>query len=260
MTNAHTHLLAARRTALLAAMFSALALSALPAAAQGTSGSGGGSTAAGSGAAGGSSSSGSAMGSAGSGGSTGAGAGPGVARADRSVMTDLAQANNAEIETGRLALEKSQNDQVKKFAQQMIDDHTSAQKELQALAQSKGVNLPEGTDVQHKTMATAMRALSGNTFDSQYVKRVGVNDHQRTLQLLKKAQGSKDADIKAMATKMTPTVQHHLEMAQQMASSMASAGSSGGSGGGTSGRSGSTSGSSGASGGSGSSSSGGTSR
>ncbi|MDB5744680.1 MAG: hypothetical protein JWR68_2995 [Polaromonas sp.] len=141
-----------------------------------------------------------------------------VARADSKMMADLAHANLAEIETGKMALEKSQNEQVKKFAQQMIDDHTAAQKELQTLAQSKGVTLPDSTDMQHKTLATAMKAMTGDTFDSQYMKRVGVNDHQRTLQLLQKAQkNAKDPDLKAMATKMMPTVQHHLEMAQKSA-------------------------------------------
>jgi putative membrane protein len=141
-----------------------------------------------------------------------------LAREDSRMLADLAQGNMAEIETGRLALDKSQNDQVKKFAQQMIDDHGSALKELQTLAQSKGMSLPDGPDVKHKTVATALRVLSGDTFDRQYISRAGVNDHQDTLKLLQKIQKEgRDPDVKALASKMIPTVQHHLEMAQQMA-------------------------------------------
>lgn len=196
------------------AALSAAALAALPAAAQGSGagayGSGTGST-----------SSGSATGTPGA--MSGTATGARLARNDLSMMTDLAQANIAEIETGKLALEKSRNDQVKKFAQEMIDDHTAALQQLQTLAQAKGVTLTGETDLQHKTRATAMRALSGDTFDSQYLKRVGVNDHQRTLQLLEKAQrSSTDPDLKAMAGKMIPTVQDHLQMAQQMTQQMAS--------------------------------------
>ena len=191
---------------LLAAAVAALTLASLPAGAQGTGGS---------------------AGSYGSGGTpgtmSGTATGAKLARDEVNLLTDLAQANIAEIETGRLALEKSQNPQVRKFAQQMIDDHTSAQQQLQTLAQSKGVTLTTETDLQHKTVSTALRVLSGDIFDSQYLKRVGVNDHQRTIALLQKTQReTKDADIQAMAGKMLLTVQGHLEMAQQMSRQMES--------------------------------------
>jgi putative membrane protein len=260
------------RLAAAAAAVSALALAMPPAWAQasggtgtGTSGGSTGSTSSGPSGASGSASGGASSAKSGSG-SAGDKAGGSLAREDSRMMSDLAHANIAEIETGKMALEKSQNEQVKKFAQQMIDDHGSALKELQTLAQSKGMTLPDSTDIQHKTISTALKVLSGDTFDKQYVTRVGVNDHQRTLTLLQKAQkGAKDPDVKALATKMVPTVQHHLTMARQMASQMdknkgnASSGSSSGggrtsSGGGAGSRSsaagGSSSGSSSGSGGS----------
>lgn len=196
---------------LAAAAVSALALASLPASAQ-TGGTATGSGATASGAPGVTSS-----GSPRIAGATANGIGV-VSRDDSKMMTDLAHANFAEIETGRLALEKSQSDPVKKFAQQMIDDHTAAQKELQALAQAKGVKLPEGADMKHKTMAAALKVMTGAGFDSQYLKRAGVSDHQETIELLQKVQkGAKDPELKAMAGKMMPTVQHHFEMAQQSA-------------------------------------------
>lgn len=201
---------------LAAAAVCALALAAMPAGAQGTSGSStSGSSTSGAGTASG------AAGVTSSGapraaGTSASGTGAMVSRDDSKMMADLAQANIAEIETGKMALEKSQNDQVKKFAQHMIDDHTSALKELQTLATAKGVTLPDDTDLKHKTMATALKAMTGNSFDNQYMKRVGVGDHQATIELLQKAQkNAKDPELKAMATKMLPTVREHLKMAQQ---------------------------------------------
>ena len=189
----------------------ALALYAFPAGAQGVSGSSTSGTGTASGPAGVTSS-----GAPRAAGGSATGTGAMVSRDDSKMMSDLAHANIAEIETGKLALEKTQNAQVKKFAQQMIDDHTSALKELQTLAQAKGVTLPDGTDLKHKTMATALKVMSGNSFDSQYMKRAGVGDHQATIELLQKAQKSAaDPDLKAMATKMLPTVREHLKMAQE---------------------------------------------
>ena len=166
-----------------------------------------------------------------------------LAREDSRMLADLAHANIAEIETGKLALEKSQNDQVKKFAQQMIDDHGAALKEMQTLAQSKGMTMPDGTDMKHKAVATALRVLTGDTFDRQYVSRAGVNAHQDTLKLLQKAQKEgKDADVKALAAKMIPAVQRHLDMARQMASKMDKGSSNAGAAGGRSGTSGTSGG------------------
>jgi putative membrane protein len=196
---------------LAAAAVCALALAALPAGAQGTSGSSTGGTGTASGAAGVTSS-----GAPRAAGASASGTGSMVSRDDSKMMADLAHANIAEIETGKMALEKSQNAQVKKFAQHMIDDHTSALKELQTLAQAKGVTLPDGTDMKHKTMATALKVMTGNSFDSQYMKRAGVGDHEQTIELLQKAQkNAKDPELKAMAVKMLPVVQGHLKMAQQ---------------------------------------------
>lgn len=137
--------------------------------------------------------------------------------ADRRMMADLVHANYAEIETGKLALEKSQNPQVKAFAQRMVDDHQKMLSELQQVAKNKGVALPEGTDVQHKALSTALRLLSGDTFDNQYITRVGVNDHERTVELLKKTQAeAQDGDLKALAQKTLPQVQDHLAMARKL--------------------------------------------
>jgi putative membrane protein len=190
------------RMALAGVAVSALALAALPAAAQtsGTAGSAGTSSTA-----------------AGSGASTAADAGK-LARADKGMLDDLAQANIAEVETGKLALEKSQSAEVKKFAQHMVDDHSSALAEVQALARAKGVTLPDGPGAVAKTKATALKAMSGNLFDKEYAKRAGVDDHEATVKLLNKIQkDAKDADLKALAGKMLPKVEGHLEMAKAMA-------------------------------------------
>lgn len=145
--------------------------------------------------------------------------GSAVSSADRKMMVDIAQANMAEVAAGNIAMERSQSDDVKKFATQMVDDHGKALTDVQALATSKNVKLPDGPDAKHKTMAAGMKMLKGHTFDVQYAKRSGVDDHQATLALLKKTQAqASDADLKALAGKMQPVVEHHLMMAKELAS------------------------------------------
>jgi putative membrane protein len=145
-------------------------------------------------------------------------------RSDRKMLQDLAQGNMAEIDAGKMALEKSQNAEVKKFAQQMVDEHGSALADVQALARAKNVTLPDGAGAMAKTKAIALKALSGNLFDKEYAKRAGVGDHESTVKLLQKMQkDGKDSDLKALAGKMLPTVEQHLEMARALAASTSAA-------------------------------------
>lgn len=141
-----------------------------------------------------------------------------VADEDREWMEDLAHAHLAEIDTGRMALDKTQNPQVRQFAQHMVDEHSAGLAELQKLAQAKGVKLPTETDFQHKAIATALKVMTGDTFDRQYIRQVGVNDHRRTLEMLQRMQqDATDPEVKALAAKGVPMVQRHLGMARQMA-------------------------------------------
>ncbi len=140
-----------------------------------------------------------------------------IARADSRMIEDLAENNRAEIAAGKLALEKTQNAEVKKFAQHMVDDHTKALTEIQSLAQTKGVKLSDGPGVVNKTKEVALKTMSGDTFDKQYTKRAGVGDHEKTVRLLERIQkDAKDPELKAIAVKMLPTVQEHLQMARAM--------------------------------------------
>lgn len=140
-----------------------------------------------------------------------------LSREDRDMIEDLAEANLSAMDTGRLALSKSQNPRVREYAQKMVDDHSAAQQELQQMAQGKNVTLPQATDLAHRAVAGALRFLSGETFESQYINRVGVDAQQRTVELLLKAQGqARDPELKALAGRMLPVVQGHLDMARQM--------------------------------------------
>ena len=141
-----------------------------------------------------------------------------VASGDQTMMRDISYSNISEVAAGKLALEKSQSDDVKSFAQKMIDDHTKAQQELQTLADSKGVKLPTEPDAKHKAMAKTLSGLKGDAFDKRYLKEGGLNDHQKTHKLLEKVQAkAKDADLKAYAAKTIAAVDQHLTMAQETA-------------------------------------------
>lgn len=159
----------------------------------------------------------SAGGAAGAGTAAGGATKGSLSKADEKILAAMAQANIAEIEAGKLAQSKSQNDQVKSFAQQMIDDHTKALNDVQAVAQQKGVTLPTEPDARHKAMATKLQAMSGEAFDKAYIANAGVADHKKVYSMLiSDEKRAKDPDVKAAAAKMAPVVEQHLKSAKQL--------------------------------------------
>ena len=141
-----------------------------------------------------------------------------LSKADQKIVTEMAVANMAEVNAGKMALEKSQSTEVKAFAQKMVDDHTKALADVTTLAQSKGVTLPTDVDAPHKAMAAKLEKLSGAAFDKAYMANAGVSDHTKVDAKLKGFESkAKDADVKALAGKMLPTVEEHLKMAKDMA-------------------------------------------
>jgi putative membrane protein len=150
---------------------------------------------------------------------TGSGSGvpSSLSKSDQKIIKDMALANMAEVEAGRMAQGKSNNEQVRTFAQQMIDDHGKALDDIKQLAQAKGVALPSELDTVHKRMAERMVAQSGEAFDRAYLDRAGVYDHKKTHDMLRKAQSrAKDPELKALVARILPVVEQHMAAVQQL--------------------------------------------
>ena len=139
----------------------------------------------------------------------------GLADADRQFLEDAIQGSFAEIEGSQLALEKSENAEVRAFAEHMIEDHGKMAKEGATLATKKGLTPPDGPSAMQVTEITALKALTGGAFDAMYINRIGVASHEATVEMFEEAsQNAQDPAIKAMATKTLPKLREHLEMAR----------------------------------------------
>lgn len=136
-------------------------------------------------------------------------------KTDQKIVKEMARVNMAEIEAGKMALEKSQSADVRAYAQRMVDDHTRALANVTTLAQNKGVTLPNELDAKHKKMAARLSKLEGDAFDREYMQKAGVADHTQAHAMLKRnAERAKDPDVAALAAKMAPTVAEHLSAAK----------------------------------------------
>lgn len=104
---------------------------------------------------------------------------------DPQIVGIVTAADRIDIDAGRLALNKTKNDQVKQFAQQMIDDHTNLQKSVDELGKKLNVAPAESdTGKALNTQAAAemkkLRGLRGKDFDTEYINNEAAF-HQQVL-------------------------------------------------------------------------------
>jgi len=130
---------------------------------------------------------------------------------DEHFYKSLAEGGLAEVEAGQLAQKKSNDPAITKFAAMMVRDHSAANEQLKTLADSKNISLPKRPSVTEMAAKAKLEALSGDSFNKAYIKNQ-VSGHEATVKLLQKEIASgQDADAKAFAEKVLPTVQGHLK-------------------------------------------------
>jgi putative membrane protein len=134
--------------------------------------------------------------------------------ADEHFIKEAAIGGLAEVELGKLASEKAQSADVKRFGQKMVDDHGKANDELKTLAKDKNVTLPTEIDAKHKAVTDRLSKLSGDAFDRAYMQAM-LKDHREDVAAFRtESKSGKDGDVKAWAAKTLPTLEEHLKMAQ----------------------------------------------
>lgn len=147
--------------------------------------------------------------------------GAGISAADSSFMQHAAADGIAEVQMGKMALNKSSDAQVKKLAQRIVDDHTKANDQLKALAAGKHVDLPSAPSATAQKEAKHLNAMKGTAFDKAWAKDM-LADHRKAVKMFDTASSKAgDAQVKAFASATLPTLKTHLQMAGQLGMSAA---------------------------------------
>jgi putative membrane protein len=130
----------------------------------------------------------------------------------------VAMSDMFEIQSGQLAADKSENDDVQSFGKQMADDHTETSEDLKELIEDEEikVELPSKLDDEHQTKLDKLKGLSGTRFDKEYVQ-IQIDAHQKAVALFESyaAAGDND-DLKKWAGDTVPALKEHLKEAQDL--------------------------------------------
>ena len=134
---------------------------------------------------------------------------------DKTFVREAATGGMAEVELSKVA-QKSENGDVKRFADWMIEDHTKANEQLTSIATGLGVDMPKSLDSEHERVREKLQTLHGKAFDDQYIRDM-VEDHNKAVKLFQKEERSgHNTELKQFAQKTLPTLEEHHKMALEL--------------------------------------------
>ncbi|MCR6652085.1 MAG: DUF4142 domain-containing protein [Cellvibrionaceae bacterium] len=103
---------------------------------------------------------------------------------DPQVFVEKAYASGlTEIELANNALQKSTHEEVRHFAQMMIEGHTQINNDLRTLANAEGLNIPSEATLLKKAKARMLALKKGESFESSYAGHQ-VESHEQSYKAL----------------------------------------------------------------------------
>lgn len=146
-----------------------------------------------------------------------AGNATGLPQAELGFIRQASQMARAEVQAGRLALEKARRPALRDFAQTLVREHEQAGDELLRIARAKGVAVDADPGLLQRAQLATLRRLDYEDFDHRFVDVFGVDAHEGATELFRKeAAGGSDADLKRFAQRMLPMLERHLQTARRL--------------------------------------------
>lgn len=148
--------------------------------------------------------------------------GTAVAQQAKTTATDTdfirraSSASLTEVALGKLAADQASSNDVKKYAERMVSDHTKANESLGKLAGSKGVQIAVAPEPAQQQDIDRMKGLDGAKFDRAYSDAM-VRDHKLVTGLYElEAEKGEDVEIRDYARSQLPMLKEHEKLAQSL--------------------------------------------
>jgi putative membrane protein len=132
-------------------------------------------------------------------------------------VRQAAAANQFIIASSQLALQKAQNDQIKQFAQKMIDDHTKIGEQIkQTLQQANLQAPPPELAPEQQAFLSRLKNQNGPAFDRNYVMAERLA-HMKVARLLTTyLRSGNNPAVKQVVKETLPVIKEHLRIAEAL--------------------------------------------
>jgi putative membrane protein len=135
-----------------------------------------------------------------------------LSKADQQFVVNAASGGMFEVQSSQMALSRANDAATKKFAQQMVNDHTKVNNELATIVTRKGGSVPTQMVERHQKMLDTLSEANSDEFQKAYHRRQ-VMAHDEAINLFEgAAKAVDDADLKAFASKNLSALKMHKDM------------------------------------------------
>lgn len=125
----------------------------------------------------------------------------------------------AEIQIGRLAASKGENDEVKGYGQKMVETYTELGDRLRPIAAKMGVSTRANISASDRALLTKLQQEGGKQFDGTYIQAM-VKRHRKNLtEFRHEAQTAQDPAVKDFAMHGAQVIAEHASLVQKLAES-----------------------------------------
>jgi putative membrane protein len=139
-----------------------------------------------------------------------------VSEQDLTFAEEAAKSGLLEVQLGELATKQADSSDVQDFGRRMVEDHGKLNEQLKSIAEEKGITLPDNLDQDQQHTIDELSQLSGEEFDSTYMDQM-VKDHENDVVAFREqVESGKDPGLRAFAEETLPTLEEHLNLAQQI--------------------------------------------
>lgn len=136
---------------------------------------------------------------------------------DKSFMETASQGNVAEVEMAKLALKKSQNPDVRAFAERMIKDHQTLGEKMAPFMAQAGLKPSVSMNTMHQHIYNKLNGLSGAEFDKQYAEAMDKDHHEDLKDFRKEINDTQNAQLKPVVIEGEKVIEQHTQMADDLA-------------------------------------------
>jgi predicted outer membrane protein len=147
--------------------------------------------------------------------------------ADKLFILTAALQTQSELEMARQVAQKTQNDQVKKMAQQMEQTLRQQQQQLQQTAQAIGLELPQELAQAAVQEVSIVAALPADQIDQQYLSQVQADNAEDMSRYQSQAQIAQDPRVKQFAQQQVAGAQQRSQDANSVAQGIGMSGGAG---------------------------------
>lgn len=141
---------------------------------------------------------------------------PGISFTTQRFITNQLESNYAEIKMARMAIDRSRNNELKRIARSIENDHNNVIKELKTLAGNSNIrsdSLPTMEGKMGRQHMDMLQNSGGEDFDKMWVQQMH-SMHEQKIQMFEQMQNNDqitDSNVKSWITKTLPTLRKHRD-------------------------------------------------